>query len=122
MSRSICTFCAVPIPAVSSRLSSIADVLEHTENDIRRALLYWEKQDLVHLKMNTHGDLISITFSDLPTTQEDAAPEADPLRTSAATAASPELGRVTERMIGYAAATEVRQKEAAAAKSRSLPP
>ena len=35
-------------------LSSIADVLEHTENDIRRALLYWEKQDLVHLKMNTH--------------------------------------------------------------------
>ena len=97
-------------------LSSIADVLEHTENDIRRALLYWEKQDLVHLKMNTHGDLISITFSDLPTTQEDAAPEADPLRTSAATAASPELGRVTERMIGYAAATEVRQKEAAAAK------
>ena len=91
-------------------LSSIADVLEHTENDIRRALLYWEKQDLVHLKMNTHGDLISITFSDLPTTQEDAAPEADPLRTSAATAASPELGRVTERMIGYAAATEVRSR------------
>lgn len=97
-------------------LSSIADVLEHTENDIRRALLYWEKQDLVHLKMNTHGDLISITFSDLPTTQEDVAPEADPLRTSAATAASPELGRVTERMIGYTAAIEVRQKEAAAAK------
>lgn len=72
-------------------LSSIADVLEHTENDIRRALLYWEKQDLVHLKMNTHGDLISITFSDLPTTQEEAAPEADPLRTSAATAASRSL-------------------------------
>ena len=60
-------------------LSSIADVLEHTENDIRRALLYWEKQDLVHLKMNTHGDLISITFSDLPTTQEEAATRSRPV-------------------------------------------
>ena len=73
--------------------------------------------------MNTHGDLISITFSDLPTTQEEAAPEADPLRTSAATAASPELGRVTERMIGYAAATEVcARRKQPLQKSRSLPP
>lgn len=92
-------------------LSSIADVLEHTENDIRRALLYWEKQDLVHLKMNTHGDLISITFSDLPTTQEEAPPEADPLRTSAATAASPEPAAVMsrEQLAALSEQKEVRQ-------------
>lgn len=97
-------------------LSSIADVLEHTENDIRRALLYWEKQDLVHLKMNPRGDLISITFSDLPTTQEDDLPATEPLRTSATASTSTELGRVTERMMGYAAAADVHKEEAAASK------
>lgn len=52
-------------------LSSIADVLEHTEKDVRRALAYWEKQDLIHLKAGHNGELTSVTFSDLPSGTED---------------------------------------------------
>ena len=33
-------------------LSSIADVFEHTEKDVSRALSYWEKQNLLRLKLS----------------------------------------------------------------------
>lgn len=49
-------------------LSAIADVLDLTEKDVQRALLYWEKQELIHLKGNRQGELQSITFSDLTET------------------------------------------------------
>ena len=45
-------------------LSSIADVFEHTEKDIQRALAYWEKQYLMKLKMKPDGAVISVTFMD----------------------------------------------------------
>ena len=45
-------------------LSSIADVFEHTEKDIQRALAYWEKQYLMKLKMKPDGVVISVTFMD----------------------------------------------------------
>lgn len=100
-------------------LSSIADVLEHTENDIRRALLYWEKQDLVHLKANTHGDLISITFSDLPSTSEEV-PDQTADAPAPPAAASLQLERMAGRMTGYrelSSGGETGQdREAAAAK------
>lgn len=87
-------------------LSSIADVLEHTENDVRRALLYWEKQELIHLKMNQRGELKSITFSDLPSAADEAnIPTADASRPSGPAAAlqmsAPSDVRMTERMTGY---------------------
>lgn len=53
-------------------LSSIADVLEHTEKDVRRALSYWEKQDLIHLKTDARGELQSVTFSDLTGAAEES--------------------------------------------------
>ncbi|HIR75529.1 MAG TPA: DnaD domain protein [Candidatus Choladousia intestinipullorum] len=43
-------------------LSSIADVLEHTEKDIQRALAYWEKQQLLSVKTDSDGMLVSVTF------------------------------------------------------------
>lgn len=69
-------------------LSSIADALEHTEKDVRRALAYWEKQDLIHLKAGQDGELLSVTFSDLPSEPEEpkAPGKAEPLQTPAGSA------------------------------------
>ncbi len=44
-------------------LSSIADVFEHTEKDIQRALAYWEKQRLLSLKLTSDGALAAVTFT-----------------------------------------------------------
>lgn len=43
-------------------LSSIADVLEHTEGDVKRALSYWEKLRLLDLKYDSKGSLCDILF------------------------------------------------------------
>lgn len=43
-------------------LASIADVFEHTEKDTRRALAYWEKQQLLRLKLSPDGVILSVTF------------------------------------------------------------
>lgn len=43
-------------------LSSIADVFEHTENDVRRAVTYWEKQGLLRTQEGNGGELTAITF------------------------------------------------------------
>ncbi len=45
-------------------LSSIADVFEHTENDVRRAVTYWEKQGLLRIQENRDGELTAITFTE----------------------------------------------------------
>ncbi len=43
-------------------LASIADVFDHTEKDIRRALTYWEKQQLLKLKLSSDGTILSAIF------------------------------------------------------------
>lgn len=43
-------------------LASIADVFDHTEKDVRRALAYWEKQQLLKLKLSSDGTISSATF------------------------------------------------------------
>ncbi|MCD8337759.1 MAG: DnaD domain protein [Lachnospiraceae bacterium] len=45
-------------------LSSIADVFEHTEKDVLRALTYWERQNLLRMKLSSDGTLESVTFLD----------------------------------------------------------
>ena len=64
-------------------LSSIADALEHTDKDIQRALSYWEKQDLIHIKATPGGVIHSITFSDLP-----SAPDEPEMRSASFSGAS----------------------------------
>ncbi len=54
-------------------LSSIADVLEHTENDVRRALTYWEKQGLLQLQLDRSCTLDAVTFVAPHTVSEAAA-------------------------------------------------
>lgn len=44
-------------------LSSIADVFDHTEKDVSRALIYWERQHLLRLRFSPEGTILSITFS-----------------------------------------------------------
>lgn len=43
-------------------LSSIADVFDHTEGDVKRALAYWEKLHLLKLQYDKKGGLCDILF------------------------------------------------------------
>lgn len=43
-------------------LSSIADVFDHTEKDIQRALTYWEKQHLLRVSTDGNGTIRSVVF------------------------------------------------------------
>lgn len=45
-------------------ISSIADALNHTENDVRRALSYWERLHILQLTYDSDGTLTDITFVD----------------------------------------------------------
>ncbi len=47
-------------------LSSIADVFEHTEKDIRRALTYWQNQRLLRAETDAEGTIVSVTLNELP--------------------------------------------------------
>lgn len=47
-------------PNASLSISELADVFEHTEKDIFRALGYWEKVRLVHLEYDTQQNLTGI--------------------------------------------------------------
>ncbi|MCI8327481.1 MAG: DnaD domain protein [Lachnospiraceae bacterium] len=50
-------------------ISKMADKFEHTEKDIKRALKYWEKMNLLHLEYDEKDELSSINFLDSPTPQ-----------------------------------------------------
>ena len=59
-------------------ISKMADKFEHTEKDIKRALCYWEKLNLLRLEYDNEGDLSGIYFLDsgnMPQPQEVSAPE-----------------------------------------------
>lgn len=47
-------------------LSSIADAFNYTENDVRRALSYWEKCGLLQLSYDTQGLLTDLILTDGP--------------------------------------------------------
>lgn len=57
-------------------LSSIADVFEHTEKDIHRAILYWQKQGLLTAVFSKTEEIESITFSTPPAETAPAAHKA----------------------------------------------
>lgn len=46
-------------------ISAIADHFNHTENDILRALKYWEKVGVLSLELNSKKELTSLCFKDL---------------------------------------------------------
>ena len=45
-------------------LSEIADKFEHTEKDVKRALCYWERMQLLHLDYDTNENLVGIRLMD----------------------------------------------------------
>lgn len=45
-------------------ISEIADKFEHTEKDIKRALCYWERMQLLHLDYDTNENLVGIRLMD----------------------------------------------------------
>ena len=45
-------------------LSEIADKFEHTEKDVKRALCYWERMQLLHLDYDTNEELVGIRLMD----------------------------------------------------------
>lgn len=59
-------------------LSSVADVLEHTEGDVKRALAYWEKLHLLDLKYDSKGSLCDVRFCRESGPAETAAALPDP--------------------------------------------
>ena len=59
-------------------LSSIADVFDHTEKDVKRALAYWEKLNLLKLQYDSKGSLSDILFLDGSPEAETAAAKAVP--------------------------------------------
>lgn len=59
-------------------LASIADAFNYTESDVKRALSYWEKQNLLRLAYSADGALTDIILSDgaLPKGSADPVPAA----------------------------------------------
>lgn len=47
-------------------LSEIADRFEHTEKDVKRALCYWERMQLLHLDYDNEQNLIGIQLKEAP--------------------------------------------------------
>ena len=45
-------------------ISEIADKFEHTEKDVKRALCYWERMQLLHLDYDSNKNLIGIKLLD----------------------------------------------------------
>ncbi len=54
-------------------IEQIADLLEHTEKDIQRALAYWEKEGLLTLTFASDESLSEIHFLPIPAKSEEAA-------------------------------------------------
>lgn len=62
---------------LSTSVSDIADIFNHTEKDVLRALKYWEKNNLLSLEYDESKNLIGIHLLDL--SKPKAAPEGKPL-------------------------------------------
>lgn len=47
-------------------VSSMADLFQCTENDIKRALKYWESKQLLHMEENASREITALMLTDLP--------------------------------------------------------
>ena len=47
-------------------VSSLADLFQCTENDIKRALKYWESKQLLSMEENAYGELTALSLTDAP--------------------------------------------------------
>ena len=58
-------------------ISELADVFEHTEKDILRALAYWEKMHLLHLEYDANREVSGISL-ELPHKTPSSCPPSQP--------------------------------------------
>lgn len=65
-------------------LEHAADLFEHTESDIRRALSYWEKQGLIGLSKDGKGQISGISLLEPAPLKVDASPAVSNRETAAA--------------------------------------
>jgi len=56
-------------------LSEIADKFEHTEKDVKRALCYWERMQLLHLDYDSGENLVGIRLKDAISKTTSTAPD-----------------------------------------------
>lgn len=70
-------------------ISKMADKFEHTEKDIKRALKYWEKMNLLHLEYDGEGELSSINFLDSQVCEETVYETPEPKADSGSTKVAP---------------------------------
>ena len=63
-------------PEPSFSISAIADKFEHTEKDIKRALSYWERMQLLRLEYDTEENLTGIRLLDTHSKKETPLPTA----------------------------------------------
>jgi DnaD/phage-associated family protein len=92
-------------------LSSIADVFDHTEKDVQRALTYWEKQQLMRVNTAQNGVITSVTFTSPAAPDRNLAPDG----TSARNAIRKDP--LTEDLPGYSR-EKVSEEEAAPSRDR----
>ena len=92
-------------------LSSIADVFDHTEGDVKRALAYWEKLHLLKLQYDGGGKLCDILFLDGDPNRETAASsETDSAPKTEVSVSVPEKSSLSrERKKALAGQEEIRQ-------------
>ena len=69
-------------------LSQIADQFEHTENDVLRALRYWEKVRLLQLEYNAQQELSGIRLMEIPADSSGNAAAGSPMYSTAAAAST----------------------------------
>ena len=108
-------------------ISSIADFFDHTEGDVRRALAYWEKLNLIRIAYGPDGSLSDILLLETSEQPQESPAHALPLSTprAAAEGAAAQAGPDAVSSAGEAAGTdreaaEVKDlPEAKAAPSRS---
>ncbi len=60
-------------------ISEIADKFEHTEKDVKRALCYWERMELLHLDYDAEQNLIGIQLLDVVSKIQENKPLPPPL-------------------------------------------
>jgi len=58
-------------------VSALADLFQCTENDIKRALKYWESKKLLSMEKNTSGEITALSLNDNPVSRASAPAEDD---------------------------------------------
>lgn len=75
-------------PDAAFSISSLADKFEHTEKDIKRALVYWEKMQLLHLEYDSENNLTGIRLLSTRSKNETVSTASQPEDTDAASTSS----------------------------------